>query len=91
MDAVASCGALSEPTVEFAESEKRDGRGQSLNLIDERSPGNLAQACNYVHLSPKRARLSGTRPAGDLPLEQLSRIFEAQVAAGVVANRSSSG
>ncbi|MGZ5004352.1 MAG: transposase, partial [Chthoniobacterales bacterium] len=26
-------------------------------LIDERSQGYLAQACNYVHLNPKRARL----------------------------------
>ena len=35
------------------------GGRYKAQLIDERSPGYLAQACNYVHLNPKRAGLVG--------------------------------
>ena len=41
------------------------GGRYKAQLIDERSAGYLAQACNYVHLNPKRAGLVGL----DKPLQ----------------------
>ena len=40
------------------------GGRYKAQLIDERSPGYLVQACNYVHLNPKRAGVVG--PEGGL-------------------------
>ena len=68
------------------------GGRYKAQLIDERKPGYLRCACDYVHLNPVRAGdCVGEKETGFVSVEQLSGLSATQIAAAMVKNRPLAG